>query len=127
MGLTVTAVGTSAPDAFASFITARKNKNGGKMAISNVYGSNIFDILLALGLPVVVFSGGEGLKLDLAENLISVVVLFCIFFFFVAAMLFGSPRLVFQRWLAWVCIGMYVGYIVYVVVDDVTRRQLVVR
>ena len=57
MGLTVTAIGTSAPDAFASFIAARKDKNGGKMAISNIFGSNIFDILLALGLPIVCFSG----------------------------------------------------------------------
>ena len=71
-----------------------------------------------------VFPGGQGLKLDLAENLISVVVLFCILFFFIAAMFFGSPQLVFKRWLAWVCIGMYVAYIVYVIVEDVTRKSM---
>jgi Ca2+/Na+ antiporter len=59
------------------------------MAISNVFGSNIFDILLALGLPIVVFSGGKGLELDLTENLISVILLFCILIFYVFALACG--------------------------------------
>jgi Ca2+/Na+ antiporter len=124
MGLTVTAIGTSAPDAFASFITARKDKNGGKMAISNVFGSNIFDILLALGLPILVFSGGKGLKIDLTENLISVVILFCIFFFFIFAVIFSRPQLIFKKWLAWICVGMYIGYIIYVIAEDVARESM---
>ena len=123
MGLTVTAIGTSAPDALSSFITAKNGKDGGKMAISNVFGSNIFDILLALGLPVLVFSGGKGLELDLTENLISVVVLFCIFVFYICALGCGQPQLVFKKWFGFVLIGMYVGYICYVVVDDVGRSH----
>ncbi|KAJ8028924.1 Sodium/potassium/calcium exchanger 5 [Holothuria leucospilota] len=49
LGYTVLAVGNSVPDALASVMVAR---NGyGDMAISNSIGSNIFDILLCLGLP----------------------------------------------------------------------------
>mgnify|MGYP006086833493 CR=1 FL=1 len=52
MGLTLGAAGTSAPDALVSFHVAR---NGlGDMAVSNALGSNVFDILLCLGLPWVI-------------------------------------------------------------------------
>jgi K+-dependent Na+/Ca+ exchanger-like protein len=49
MGLVFLAAGTSIPDAFASLAAARKGE--GDMAVSNALGSNIFDILMGLGLP----------------------------------------------------------------------------
>lgn len=49
MGLTFLAAGTSVPDALASVAVARKGQ--GNMAVSNAIGSNVFDILLGLGLP----------------------------------------------------------------------------
>uniref|UniRef100_A0A1I8IZ89 Na_Ca_ex domain-containing protein n=1 Tax=Macrostomum lignano TaxID=282301 RepID=A0A1I8IZ89_9PLAT len=50
MGLTILAAGTSVPDALASvFVVARDGF--GDMAVSNSVGSNVFDILLGLGLP----------------------------------------------------------------------------
>merc|ERR1719221_1144107 len=49
MGLVFLAAGTSIPDAFASMGAARRGE--GDMAVSNALGSNIFDILLGLGLP----------------------------------------------------------------------------
>merc|ERR1719203_761708 len=49
MGLTFCAAGTSVPDCMVSIIVAKKGK--GNMAISNVFGSNVFDILIAMGLP----------------------------------------------------------------------------
>ena len=48
-GLTVLAVGTSLPEIVSGVIITRKGK--GEMAISNSIGSNIFDILVCLGLP----------------------------------------------------------------------------
>jgi Ca2+/Na+ antiporter len=48
-GLTVLAAGTSLPEVVSSVIITRKGK--GKMAISNSIGSNLFDILVCLGLP----------------------------------------------------------------------------
>mmetsp|Transcript_4194 Transcript_4194/g.9097 ORF Transcript_4194/g.9097 Transcript_4194/m.9097 type:complete len:890 (+) Transcript_4194:386-3055(+) len=49
MGLTFIAAGTSVPDAISSIIVARQGQ--GDMAVANSIGSNIFDILIGLGLP----------------------------------------------------------------------------
>ncbi|XP_037600379.1 sodium/potassium/calcium exchanger 5 isoform X2 [Cebus imitator] len=48
MGLTLLAAGTSIPDTIASVLVARKGK--GDMAMSNIVGSNVFD-MLCLGIP----------------------------------------------------------------------------
>jgi sodium/potassium/calcium exchanger 4 len=48
-GLTVLAAGTSLPEVVSSIIITRKGK--GEMAMSNSIGSNVFDILVCLGLP----------------------------------------------------------------------------
>lgn len=48
MGLTLLAAGTSIPDTVASVLVARAGK--GDMAMSNIVGSNVFD-MLCLGLP----------------------------------------------------------------------------
>ncbi len=60
IALTVLAIGTSVPDLFSSLIVARQGR--GEMAVSNAIGSNIFDILVGLGLPfliVMAISGDE--------------------------------------------------------------------
>jgi K+-dependent Na+/Ca+ exchanger-like protein len=49
MGLTFLAAGSSVPDGISSLLVARQGD--GDMAVSNTVGSNIFDILLCLGLP----------------------------------------------------------------------------
>ena len=49
MGCTLLAAGTSVPDAIGSLLVARNGQ--GDMAVSNAIGSNVFDILLGLGLP----------------------------------------------------------------------------
>ena len=49
MGLTVTAAGTSLPNLFASVLVARQGL--GNMAVSNAFGSNTFNIFVALGFP----------------------------------------------------------------------------
>ncbi|KAA0715306.1 Sodium/potassium/calcium exchanger 5 [Triplophysa tibetana] len=48
MGMTLLAAGTSIPDTIASVMVAREGK--GDMAMSNIVGSNVFD-MLCLGLP----------------------------------------------------------------------------
>ncbi|XP_045384490.1 sodium/potassium/calcium exchanger 5 isoform X3 [Lemur catta] len=48
MGLTLLAAGTSIPDTISSVLVARKGK--GDMAMSNIVGSNVFD-MLCLGVP----------------------------------------------------------------------------
>jgi cation:H+ antiporter len=47
VGLTIVALGTSLPELVTSIVAARKNELD--MAIGNVVGSNVFNILLILG------------------------------------------------------------------------------
>jgi K+-dependent Na+/Ca+ exchanger-like protein len=49
IALTVLAAGTSAPDLIASVVVAKQGRGG--MAVANAIGSNIFDVLVGLGLP----------------------------------------------------------------------------
>ena len=69
MGVTILAAGTSVPDAIGSLLVARDGQ--GDMAVSNAIGSNVFDILLGLGLPWVLsgFIYGDAVPVD-AENIV---------------------------------------------------------
>ena len=49
MGLTFMAAGVSVPDALSSLAVVKEGY--GDMAVSNAVGSNVFDILICLGLP----------------------------------------------------------------------------
>ena len=52
IGLTVVAFGTSMPEASVSVTAALKGQNG--LAVSNVVGSNIFNLLIVLGMSALV-------------------------------------------------------------------------
>ncbi|KAL7565757.1 hypothetical protein ACA910_010197 [Epithemia clementina (nom. ined.)] len=54
LGLTVLAAVTSVPDLLSSVIVARRGS--GDMAVSSSIGSNIFDILVGLPLPWILFT-----------------------------------------------------------------------
>ena len=59
IGMTIIAIGTSLPELVTSIVASKKGENG--LALGNVVGSNIFNILLILGLsssisPIVVDS-----------------------------------------------------------------------
>jgi Ca2+/Na+ antiporter len=48
-GLTISAAGTSFPNLVASMIVARQGL--GNMAVSNAFGSNVFNVFMGLGIP----------------------------------------------------------------------------
>lgn len=48
VGLTIVAMGTSLPELVTSIVAARKGENG--LALGNVIGSNLFNILMVLGI-----------------------------------------------------------------------------
>eukprot|EP00566_Odontella_aurita_P005048 CAMPEP_0113533902 /NCGR_PEP_ID=MMETSP0015_2-20120614/4871_1 /TAXON_ID=2838 /ORGANISM="Odontella" /LENGTH=622 /DNA_ID=CAMNT_0000433023 /DNA_START=356 /DNA_END=2221 /DNA_ORIENTATION=+ /assembly_acc=CAM_ASM_000160 len=54
MGITLLAAGTSVPDLLSSVIVARMGE--GDMAVSSSIGSNIFDILVGLPLPWIIYT-----------------------------------------------------------------------
>uniref|UniRef100_UPI003217AFC4 calcium/sodium antiporter n=1 Tax=uncultured Draconibacterium sp. TaxID=1573823 RepID=UPI003217AFC4 len=69
IALTVLAVGTSIPDLFSSIIVAKQGR--GDMAVSNAIGSNIFDILVGLGLPFLIVMSMSGEAISTGGNLVS--------------------------------------------------------
>jgi Ca2+/Na+ antiporter len=62
VGLTFTAAGTSLPNLFASLIVAKQGL--GNMSVSNAFGSNTFNVFIALALPWFIGS----VKLGLQDN-----------------------------------------------------------
>lgn len=113
IGLTVLAAGTSMPDLISSVIVAKQGRGG--MAISNAVGSNIFDILIGLGLPWLVMIALFGNDIPVAtENLNSSIILL---FATVVAILF---LLIMRKWrisryLGLFLIALYIAYVVWAV------------
>lgn len=62
IALTVLAFGTSVPDMMSSIIVAKQGRGG--MAISNALGSNIFDILIGLGVPWILIIWIKGVDVN---------------------------------------------------------------
>ena len=54
VGLTVVAIGTSLPELVTSIVAARKNQND--IAVGNVIGSNVFNVLFILGISSTISS-----------------------------------------------------------------------
>lgn len=113
IALTVLAVGTSIPDLFSSIIVARQGR--GDMAVSNAIGSNIFDILIGLGLPfAIVMLAGSG-NIEAGGNLFrSVIILF-------GSVLLLLVLLVLRRWKVGKPTGIililtYLAYVVYEII-----------
>ncbi|KAJ8410316.1 hypothetical protein AAFF_G00202970 [Aldrovandia affinis] len=77
MGITFLAAGTSVPDCIASLIVARQGL--GDMAVSNTIGSNVFDILVGLGMPwaiqTIAVSYGSEVQINSRGLIFSVVLL----------------------------------------------------
>lgn len=68
IGLTVVAFGTSLPELVTSFAAAKKNQ--ADMALGNVIGSNIFNVLLIIGLAAAI----SPLSFNM-ENMIDIIIL----------------------------------------------------
>ena len=67
IGLTVVAVGTSLPELVASLMAAFRRQSD--LALGNIVGSNIANVLLVLGLPAIIAplgTSGKSARRDLA-------------------------------------------------------------
>ncbi len=92
IALTVLAVGTSIPDLVSSAIVAKQGRAG--MAIVNGIGSNIFDILIGLGLPFLLMILVKPVK---AVN-VSTNDLIVAFGFLFGSIIIMLAMLIFSRW-----------------------------
>ena len=108
IGLTIVAGGTSLPELASSIIAVVKKK--GQMALGNIVGSNIFNLLLILGVSSLIqpLSMGEITFLDWAVMVLSAVMLL------VAAITFKKRML--DRAEAIILLLIYVAYLVWLIV-----------
>jgi cation:H+ antiporter len=107
IGLTIVAVGTSLPELVTS-VTAAIRRNAG-IAVGNVVGSNIFNILWILGISAVIRS----LPFDLINNTDIVMVVFSSTLL-LFAMAIGPKRCI-NRVKGLIFIGIYIAYVIYLV------------
>jgi len=107
IGLTIVAVGTSLPELFSSVAAARKGHTD--MAIGNVVGSAIFNLLCVVGISAAIspiYNTNDGFLTDY----ICMVALSGLLWFFL------STKKTLERWEGIVLVTIYVGYITYTVI-----------
>ncbi len=105
IGLTIVAFGTSLPEFVTALVAARKNELD--MAIGNVLGSNIFNILLILG----VASALSPIPF-IRENIIDMAVLLIVS---IIVWIFSITKRVINRWEGLVMVAMYGAYLIYII------------
>lgn len=110
IGLTILAAGTSLPELATSAVAAyRKNTD---IAIGNVVGSNIFNVLLILGVTGVVhpISYNPAMNFDIQITLIATILLM--------VFMFTINQRKLDRWEALLLFLGYVVYTVFLIVND---------
>lgn len=105
IGLTIVALGTSLPELVTSVVAARKNQLD--MAVGNVVGSNVFNILMILGVAATVSPISF-----IMENVIDIIVLLG-FSLLVWVMCFIRKKL--DKLEGLIMLLGYAGYMVYIV------------
>lgn len=102
IGLTVVALGTSLPELATSAIAAQKGN--ADIAVGNVVGSNIFNILLILGISAVFqpLPFRVGSNVDIGTALVATLLLFIF--------MFSGRRHMVDRWEGSLCIILYISY-----------------
>lgn len=106
VGLTIVAMGTSTPELVASVTAAYRGNTD--LAVGNVIGSNIFNLLWVLGVSALI----RPLPFDILSNTDLVMVIFSSTLL-ILAMAVGRPNTI-DRWEGWLFLAAYVGYVGFV-------------
>lgn len=105
IGLTIVAVGTSLPELATSVVAAVKKNND--IAVGNIIGSNIFNILFILGISSVVRPTEYNQAFNTEMYLLAGGT--CLLFL----AMFTSGRKKLDRWEAGVLVAVYMSYFLY--------------
>ena len=105
VGLTIVSIGTSLPELVTSIVAARKDEVD--MAVGNAVGSNIFNILMVLGIA----SAINPISI-LTENLIDIMILVG---FSVLVWAFAATKRKITRKEGIAMVGLYLVYAVYII------------
>ncbi len=106
VGLTIVAIGTSLPELVTSIVASSKGQNG--MAVGNVVGSNIFNILLILGVSSFIHPISVGM-FSLIDICILLVMNVCVF-------IFATTGKKINRYEGAAMVLMYVAYTAYAII-----------
>lgn len=115
IGLTIVALGTSAPEIVTSLVAAAKGQRD--LAVGNAVGSNIYNIMLVLGVTSTVTPTGIAISTDALALDLPIM----------AAAAFACLPLVawdrtLQRWEGGVFLAYYAAYLVFLVLDATGHR-----
>lgn len=105
VGLTIVSIGTSLPELVTSVVAARKNEVD--MAVGNAVGSNIFNILMVLGI-----SSAISPVALIRENIIDIVLLMV---FSVMVWIFAGTRKKIERKEGIIMVVVYLVYFAYII------------
>ena len=110
IGLTVVAFGTSAPELATSVVAVIRGERD--IAVGNVIGSNLFNILSVLGIAGAVTSGGlavsaQAIRFDIPFMTVVAVICFPLFY--------KNYRI--SRWEGAIFLGYYIAYTAYLILE----------
>ena len=106
IGLTIVSIGTSLPELVTSIVAARKNEVD--MALGNAIGSNVFNILMVLGIA----SAISPISI-ITENIIDLCVLIA---FTVCVWIFAGSKKKIGRVEGFCMVALYAVYAVYIII-----------
>ena len=117
IGLTVVAVGTSLPEIATSVLAVLRGERD--MAVGNIVGSNVFNLLFVLGATAAIAPDGiavsaAAVRFDLP--VMTAVAVACMPIFFTGHCI--------QRWEGGLFLGYYVAYIAYLLLDAANHEAL---
>jgi cation:H+ antiporter len=116
LGLTIIAIGTSLPEVATSIIAGLRGAR--EIAVGNIIGSNIFNILAGLGLTALIAPSGvqvsqAALRFDIPVMIAAAVACLPIFYI--------GHRI--SRWEGWLFFGYYIAYTTYLILTA-TRHHM---
>lgn len=106
VGLTIVSIGTSLPELVTSFVAARKNEVG--MALGNAVGSNVFNILMVLGIASAISP-----ITFITENIIDILILLA---FTVIVWGMATTNRQIRKAEGAAMLAMYAGYAIYIII-----------
>jgi len=116
IGLTIVAIGTSLPEVVTSVMASLRNERD--IAVGNVVGSNMFNILCVLGLTSIV--ARDGIDVSAAAMRFDIPIMIAVSF--VCLPIFFTGQII-DRWEGGIFLAYYAIYLTYLVLDA-TRSPL---
>jgi cation:H+ antiporter len=117
VGVTIVAIGTSLPELATSIVAAMRGERD--IAVGNVVGSNLFNLLVVLGLSALVSPNGVPVPsqvMDFQLPALVVVSLLCFGVFY--------TQLAVRRWEGVAFVALYVAYMTYTVAEATNSGAL---